>query len=435
MAFSDEQQQALKAKLRYRHVRTRAGNGNRINYVEGWHVIAEANRIFGYDCWDRQTLSPRCLWRDLQRGETTCFYTAKVRITVRAGDSMIVREGIGTGTGRSSAAETAHEIALKAAETDATKRALATFGNPFGLALYDKEQRGITRPHGGQVHAGPADANPPVPLPSAPGFELRYSDTRVERFSLEAFVAATLEVVRTKTTVQAIYAFWELNFEAFASLPRSVETGQRDPIRVIGAALKERVHNLMRSEKAKEEHQVAYPRAVAQFNEVKGNGSGKAGRANNEHQHETDNGALNEEVAGAGTAVPGQLAFPKEKRIRDKGHLAFVAGEPCLVCGRRPAQAHHIRFAQPRALGLKVSDEFTVPLCNGHHDSLHNTGDERAWWARHGILDPVQIANRLWAASRRQNGNDGVHEAADGTNQNRAAVPGPTAHPRLEPPW
>jgi hypothetical protein len=58
------------------------------------------------------------------------------------------------------------------------------------------------------------------------------------------------------------------------------------------------------------------------------------------------------------------------------------------------------RFAQPRALGLRVSDEFTVPLYNGHHDSLHNTGDERAWWARHGILDPLQMANRLWAASR-----------------------------------
>ena len=145
MAFSDEQQQALKAKLRYRHVRTRASNGNSISYVEGWHVIAEANRIFGYDSWDRQTLSPRCLWREAQRGETTCFYAAKVRITVRAGEAIIVREGVGTGFGKSRTAETAHEIALKAAETDATKRALATFGNPFGLALYDKELRGVTR--------------------------------------------------------------------------------------------------------------------------------------------------------------------------------------------------------------------------------------------------------------------------------------------------
>ena len=89
----------------------------------------------------------------------------------------------------------------------------------------------------------------------------------------------------------------------------------------------------------------------------------------------------------------------KPIEIRDRAHLAFVADQSCLVCGRRPAQAHHIRFAQPRALGLKVSDEFAVPLCNGHHDSLHQTGDERAWWARHGILDPLMLANRLWAVS------------------------------------
>jgi hypothetical protein len=105
-----------------------------------------------------------------------------------------------------------------------------------------------------------------------------------------------------------------------------------------------------------------------------------------------------------GLETPAQLLIPKEKRIRDKAHLAFVANEPCLVCGRRPAQAHHIRFAQPRGLGLKVSDEFTVPLCNGHHDSLHRTGDERAWWARNGILDPLKFAARLWASSRRRSG-------------------------------
>jgi recombination DNA repair RAD52 pathway protein len=105
MAFTDQQRQALKGKLRHRHVKTRANNGAPIPYVEGWHVIAEANRIFGYDSWDRQTLSPRCLWREIQRGETACFYSTKVRITVRAGEPIIVREGIGTGVGKSSSAE------------------------------------------------------------------------------------------------------------------------------------------------------------------------------------------------------------------------------------------------------------------------------------------------------------------------------------------
>ena len=146
MSFTDRQRRSLTAKLKYRHVKTRASQGNTLSYLEGWHVIAEANRIFGYDCWDRQTLYPRCVWSDRQAGQTAALYSTKVRVTVRAGGETITREGIGAGFGRASAVEAAHEIALKAAETDATKRALATFGNPFGLALYDKDQAGVTRP-------------------------------------------------------------------------------------------------------------------------------------------------------------------------------------------------------------------------------------------------------------------------------------------------
>jgi DNA recombination protein Rad52 len=389
MAFTDQQRQALKAKLRYRHVKTRASNGTPISYVEGWHVIAEANRIFGYDSWDRQTLSPRCLWREIERGETACFYAAKVRVTVRAGEAIIVREGVGTGFGRSRTAETAHEIALKAAETDATKRALATFGNPFGLALYDKELRGVTRRPRQDAAAADSEASPPTVE-----FDLPHTDARTERCtSAEAFVAAAVQAVRALTTVEAVYAFWEGNLDGFAALPRAVKDGGTDPVAAIGSALKEQVRTLARQGKS---------------------------------PNETRNGASSDEIDTAA----GQLAFPKEKRIRDKAHLAFVAREPCLVCGRRPAQAHHIRFAQPRALGLKVSDEFTVPLCNGHHDSLHNTGDERAWWARHGIIDPLQIANRLWAASRHKTG-EGMPTVPNGQPRSEVST-GTTAK---EPPW
>jgi hypothetical protein len=79
--------------------------------------------------------------------------------------------------------------------------------------------------------------------------------------------------------------------------------------------------------------------------------------------------------------------------------LRFVALQPCLVCGRSPSDAHHLRFAQSRALGRKNSDEFTVPLCRMHHTQNHRVGDEVEWWRKSGI-DPLQVANRLWSISR-----------------------------------
>ena len=89
------------------------------------------------------------------------------------------------------------------------------------------------------------------------------------------------------------------------------------------------------------------------------------------------------------------LALPLPRRIRDREHVKSVAKQPCLVCGRRPADAHHLRFAQSSALGRKVSDEFTVPLCRGHHREVHHCGDEAAWWNRTGI-DPTVTARALW---------------------------------------
>jgi hypothetical protein len=89
------------------------------------------------------------------------------------------------------------------------------------------------------------------------------------------------------------------------------------------------------------------------------------------------------------------LTFDEPKRVRDKEHLRHVAAQPCLLCSGRPAEAHHIRFAQPRALGRKVSDEFTVPLCHRHHRDVHHSGNEAAWWHDIGI-DPIAVALQLW---------------------------------------
>jgi hypothetical protein len=89
------------------------------------------------------------------------------------------------------------------------------------------------------------------------------------------------------------------------------------------------------------------------------------------------------------------LAVPEPRRIRDRDHVRSVAKQPCLVCGRQPSDAHHLRFAQARALGRKASDEFTVPLCRGHHREVHRCGDEAEWWRNAGI-DPMVVARALW---------------------------------------
>jgi ERF superfamily len=95
----------------------------------------------------------------------------------------------------------------------------------------------------------------------------------------------------------------------------------------------------------------------------------------------------------------GALTHGEPRRYRDRAHLEFVSKHPCLLCGRRPSDAHHLRFMQPRALGRRVSDEFVVPLCRSHHRALHRRGDEAAWW-KSVNLDPAIVAHRLWQQTR-----------------------------------
>ncbi len=92
------------------------------------------------------------------------------------------------------------------------------------------------------------------------------------------------------------------------------------------------------------------------------------------------------------------LPLPEPRRIRDRDHVNYVAQQPCLICGRQPSDTHHLRFTQSRALGRKVSDEFTVPLCRGHHREVHRHGDEALWWRNAGI-DPTVTAGSLWRES------------------------------------
>jgi ERF superfamily len=89
------------------------------------------------------------------------------------------------------------------------------------------------------------------------------------------------------------------------------------------------------------------------------------------------------------------LAVAAPRRYRSREHLRYVMQQPCLVCGRKPSDPHHLRYMQPRALGRKASDEFAVPLCRSHHRAVHRASDEEAWWKATGI-DPIKIARKLW---------------------------------------
>jgi hypothetical protein len=140
-----------------------------------------------------------------------------------------------------------------------------------------------------------------------------------------------------------------------------------------------------------------------------------------------------ENGVGAFAEVPEEIrpgrrrVVGKTIRLRDKEHTKFVSRQPCVVCGRTPAEAHHLRFAQPRALGRKVSDEYTVPVCRTHHRELHRYGDEPSWWA--GVnVDPVPIALALWRRTRPDRepeltGDDALPELASSTNIDDAENP------------
>jgi hypothetical protein len=97
------------------------------------------------------------------------------------------------------------------------------------------------------------------------------------------------------------------------------------------------------------------------------------------------------------------LAIATPRRYRNREHLRYVMQQPCLVCGRKPSDPHHLRYMQPRALGRKASDEFAVPLCRMHHRAAHRAGDERGWWQASGI-DPIKIARTLWRHTRVEGG-------------------------------
>jgi DNA recombination protein Rad52 len=319
MGFSVKQVKALRRNLDRRYVRTREANGRELSYIEGWYAISEANRIFGFDGWSRETIESRCVLARENRGAFLAVYTARVRISVQAGGSTIIREGHGSAEGRGASPGEVHDTALKAAETDATKRALATFGKPFGLALY-------------RVGKSPS-IQPTMPIPSDQAepvqrFGFHPDDTtpipRPSRYYGRRHYAPLMDQLRKSSA----------DHRQTSSAPPLVPNGP-DPV----------------------------PARIDKS----------------------------------------QLAIAEPKRLRDKAHLKFVASQPCLICGRQPSDPHHLRFAQPRGIGLKVSDDFTVPLCRGHHRQLHQADNEVTWW-KNLQIDALEIAKDLWKKTHTKDG-------------------------------
>src|SRR4029078_8873134 len=120
MGFSAKQVMALKRNLNARQIRTREAHGRELSYIEGWFAISQANRIFGFDGWSRETVESRCGLTREHRGGFLAVYPAKVRVAVDAEGTKILREGHGCGEGRGNSPGEVHDTALKAAETDAT---------------------------------------------------------------------------------------------------------------------------------------------------------------------------------------------------------------------------------------------------------------------------------------------------------------------------
>ncbi len=366
MPFNDIQNKALSAKLNAKHVKTRKKDGITLSYIEGWHAIAEANRIFGFDGWNRETVRSQCVWQGWKNGKNTCSYTAQVRVSVQAGDNTIYREGSGSGSGSGTTPGEAHEKALKEAETDSMKRALSTFGNPFGLALYDKEQKCVRQSQGKQNGA-------PV------SWIVFSEDGKIlhEHKDPTNYCASMRQHLELISESSVFMAFWQKNQETVAKLREFLPNLQTDQNRHYGEILSS-IYTVRLQEFAAKQQ---IPR-----NDV----------AENTELGEEDKSGP-ELVATNGSSANG--ITPHCKRIRNKDHLRFVATLNCLICGRSPSHAHHVKFAQPRAMGRKVSDEWVVPLCYIHHRALNDRGDEKSWWDQNKI-DPLEEADRLWAETQ-----------------------------------
>jgi hypothetical protein len=385
----DDQIKALKGKLKAAHVRTREENGAELSYIEGWFTIAEANRIFGFDGWNRETVESVCVWQGRSGGRRVCYYTARVRVSVHAEGRILTREGSGFGGGSGDNPGEAHEVAIKEAETDAMKRALMTFGNRFGLALYDPEKKGVSKP---RTKTPDPTEHWPVTLPG--------ENSSILCTTPQAFYGELRKALETLTTVEEVQALWQTNEDTLKAIrnahPHLTDQHGAHYTAVFAKLCKTRVKDILTPPEAPPTAVGGAPPPATRE---------MPARPLTPPSLTTPSPPCSNRKPAISRIDKSALAIGAPKRLRDRAHLKYVASQPCLVCGRQPAQAHHLTFAQPRARGLKTSDEWVVPLCALHHRELHDRGDERAYWEGMDI-DATGCARELWQGHRANFEND-----------------------------
>ncbi len=295
-----------------RQVRTREANGREFSYLEGWYVLSEANRIFGFDGWSRETTESRC---------------------------VLARESRGTSSPSTSLASASR----------CTQRKRALFARATARAK-------AAAPH--LPRCTILRSKPPKPMP--PNGRWRPSASRL---ALSSTATAKRRQAEKPSQSSSCHPRPRTGFhpDDTTPIPR--------PSRYYGRRRSPPVSEHLAHERRQLAPRPAAPPLAPAVPDL-------------------PPGRIDKSV----------LTISEPKRIRDRAHLNFVATQPCLICGRQPSDPHHLRFAQPRAIGMKVSDEFTVPLCRGHHRQLHQAGNEVAWWEDRKI-NALDVARGLWEQS------------------------------------
>lgn len=403
--FAPSQMRKLVQPLDPQRIQMREAQGRSLRYIEGWFAVQQANVIFGYAGWDREMVHLEKLYERTRGAVTVCAYAARIRIRVRAGDNEVVREGTGFGTACANDAAEAYERALKTAETDATKRALSTFGSRFGLLLYEKHDElrrlFVLRAADGAIIA--RDLSPEAFCSGLRQMVDACADTNA-LMALRLHNQAMIEALHRQVPelrsshgahyadiLQSLITKRLLAFER--KTPLEAVMSESTPGRDTQTPMAGNLESARSDSQASSPANVRLPKKTA----IEAGSSDPSSTINdNQMSPKPLSATTRASRIGSGNAIEkSQLQLGSDRRIRNKVHLAYVASRPCLICEELPCHAHHVTFAQRRGLSQKVSDEFTVPLCALHHNAVHLSGSERAWWRAQGI-EPLRVAAALW---------------------------------------